>query len=438
MAKTDKLYKVLRIVLVTLAIMGCVFGLMKKVGLCADSSQISVPTEQPFIPMFQYSPLANNPEAQRNLTDDLFEFFGSSDFVLMFDNVNDVTSIKIYARTSGPFGIYAFSSWLGGSGQTINYVGTPYSGHINADGTLNGSLNVSPYGNGFYYETAGNVNNIVITIGAVNPYIPVFSARTVYDVNDMGNEGVTACLTAGVFDEGSGDDVIDFDYIQSLFDNTSEFSSDMADLISDLPTDDGTTTTGQWFSNLFSLVGGGFSGLFANIYRFFKPYLDNFHDFWVTIIDLFNDIKDNGLSVLLPTSITSMFTQFYNLGLSNNEFTVSTFLHNLIFCSPSRLNSIWTTSQTGQAVNSLKGCLTSVVNCYSATPSEHVYWRFDFSNTSLFSNVGVITINFDWYNSIRTPVITLFSVFFILGFLFLWIRKIPGIISGASSNSDDK
>jgi len=47
MAKTDKLYKVLRIVLVTLAIMGVVFGLMKKVGLCAASSD-SVITSLPF------------------------------------------------------------------------------------------------------------------------------------------------------------------------------------------------------------------------------------------------------------------------------------------------------------------------------------------------------------------------------------------------------
>jgi len=213
--------------------------------------------------------------------------------------------------------------------------------------------------------------------------------------------------------------------------NIADYSEDITP-VSDPSDTSAIGGSGGWLSKILqglnkinSSIGRGFSNIVDNLKDFFNPIFGGIETQLDSIIGGFSQFQ-------------VIVSDFYNMGVTNGEFSISTLLHNFVFCSPTRLNTIWNASQTGQAINSLKGCLTSVVNCYSATPSEHVYWRFDFSNTTLFSNVGVITINFDWYNSIRTPVITLFSVFFILGFLFLWIRKIPGIISGASSNSDDK
>jgi len=424
----NKTIKVLRIITLTLTMLLLVFALAKKVGICAASEQISVPREIPFTPMFQYSPLANDFDAQVNLVSDLNTFFGLGDYVLMFDNVNDATSIKVYARGSGPFGLYGFSSWVNGNSSSIGYVGTPYTGHINADGTLDGSLTVSPYGNGFYYESAGDTDVIYITIGSVNPFIPVYSPSIVYDVNDMGQEGNNSMLSIGLYDDNGE---IDFDALQSLVDSTGEFADNMSGFISDLPVDNGNNTVSQWLSNIFNLLGGGFSGLFNNIFTFFKPYLDSFIEFWGSLIDIITSIPSvlNDIKSILQGNgdeQSIIYSAWIN-GYNNSVFAdIATLASN---CK----NILWQIVNTPAASSVVYTINTVPVNVPNANTgaANNVYlfgqtWTLDFSWYRTASIMGK-TI-YEWVNST-------FFTFLYVGFLAALFFKLPSIIGGASGFS---
>lgn len=65
-------------------------------------------------------------------------------------------------------------------------------------------------------------------------------------------------------------------------------------------------------------------------------------------------------------------------------------------------------------------------------PAERVAFPLDFTKTDVFSSVGIIYINFDWYPPFRDTFSFFFLAFFVVAFIWHIVKEIPSIIAGFS------
>lgn len=416
----DKLRKVLIIIFTTLSIIALVFSLAKKVGLCASDSSggSSLIRQLPFQVGAGYGNTFTSEELSRIVEvceEDRIYASDSGyiqiDYICLIENGSDTINVRCFQNNAGN----GFSRYTGSSttfplsGKFRFAWGSPsgYGGCRVVSISKSSLTRINGYwaSSGSTYLDCDDLTVLAPDGSFVQSQNTNVYGMPIYISSDLIYDAVT--YFSNTPQHSQGGTLTDYsDQVQDFID------SDISQVDDTPPAD--SSSTPSWLQKILSgltkinnTIGGGFS--------------------WVK----------NGLNDVSGSKLFSFFGAFHDLGDNGSGFSIPTFLGNLLFTSPTNLQNIFDASETGQAINDMKSVVRSIHNCYTATPSEHVYWTFDFSNTIL-ENAGVITIDFDWYNSIRTPVITLFSVFFILGFIFLWLRKLPGIISGASSNSDDK
>lgn len=401
----DKTKKIIYIIVGTLTIVTLVFGLMKKVGLCASSGGINylvLPSDYdtlPF-PIVNYSPIPNDviehyvSEAYSSGWSEYLNpdwYFFISDYDNNYYIVRVATGIKL-----------SFSSSVD---EWSDFFDSSYSLNYDVDGGVQFTINKSDFSEVSREYRGSDFSKYYNTMGESSPSGGrVLVPDTIYTGYILASNVESMSIYSGF---GSGTVFYQVPSDNSLinFEEGSVTALPSLDPLSGSPdpSDSSDTLFGKlkgWLSTIQGNIYNGFKNLEENLTSFFKPYLDNIKNFFGLLTD-----KDK--------------------------------LEDFVWCDHDRAMEIIEDSEVGSTVLAFKDIGDNIFGIVNATPSDHVYWTFDFTDTIL-EPCGTITVNFDWYDRIRNVVTPLFCAFFYVGMLLLIIRKIPGIISGASSNSDDK
>lgn len=401
----DKTKKIIYIVVGTLTIITLVFSLMKKVGLCASSggtNYLVLPSDEaslPF-PIVNYSPIPN----------DIIEHYVSEAyssgwgqylnpdwyfFISDYDNNNYVVRVATGIKLSFSSSVDSWDDFFESS-YALNY---------DVDGGVQFTISKTDFSEVSREYRGSDFSKYYSSMGEASPTGGrVLVPNTIYTGYILASNSESMSIYSG-FGSGTVFYQVPSDNSGINFEEGSVTSLPSLDPLTGTPdssdTQDGLFSKLKgWLSTIQSNIYNGFKNLEENLTSFFKPYLDNIKNFFGLLTD-----KDQ--------------------------------LEDFICCDEDRALEIIEASEVGSTALAFKDIGDNIFGIVNATPSEHVYWTFDFSDTILDS-CGTITINFDWYESIRNVVTPLFCAFFYVGMLLLIIRKIPGIISGASSNSDDK
>ena len=396
----DKTRKIIYIITGTLTIISLVFMLMHKVGLCA---QVSPPSYTSDFPL-PYGPSSNIGYGSFPLTDEIIQGCISAAFDSSvgsyFSNGYSVTVYEIESNN-------AYITLSINGGDTIVDARSSFPELVSGCGVA-----FARYG----------VAEVRYTVSSGSYDVRYTGSSSSQKWCDFGNH-LSALPTGGIALETgtfiSGYPVAFSEGYNLIFDSVLVFGNPSSGYplgggsgeITTLPNLEdltGSPSSGDTNDTLFSILKGWLSTINGNIKKGFTNIYDNISSFLQPYLERFKAITDI---------------------IENPE--------DFLFCSQERQQELLQGSQVYQDVQSLQGIGQNIFGILGATASEHVYWTFDFSDTVLDS-CGVVQINFDWYDSIRNYVVPLFMAFFYVGMLLLIIRKIPGIISGASSNSDDK
>lgn len=430
--KIDKFYKVLRIISITIFLVGLIWSLMHKIGLCASDSNISSANSLPLPVGAGWGNVFTDEEigyivncAQQDLISCNDSGYVSIGAIIISEYSQDGSfHVRCYQgpgfEVSSPSTFLSTGSYLSWSFQNQNNYGGARELDFNSDGSFYSASWISNPGgitvNSFSFLSSLPDNSLGVVKGRSYTGYPIYISHdiifndVVYFSNNSSNGGFDSPGWSESFEEWINGDYNPIDTTPPSTDTTPAWLQKILNALGKLNNTEGAG---------FNLISGKIDSFFGGI----SDKIDDFKDF----------IEDK----LSNNPLITFYNTIYDLGVSGGSFSLGTLINNLCFCSPETAKSIFDSSETGQAINSFMSCGRNIANAFTASPSQHVYWTFNFQN-SVLSNAGTVTIDFDWYDSIRTPVITVFSVFFFLGFVFLIIRKIPGIISGSSSNSDDK
>ena len=249
--------------------------------------------------------------------------------------------------------------------------------------------------------TSSPTGNYVLNAGTDLALYPVYIA------DDIVYNNVTYFTTFS----GSGSDesfsLLDI-FVQNLED--LEDSSELPDL----PTPDSNDTTNTLLGKILQSLKKSNTSNIAGSFTFIQTLGDKF---------------DN---------LISFFNSLYELGLdSDGNFSLLTFFRKLLFADSTTLYGIYANSDVGGFLINLKTVVNNIFGVLTVDPADHVYLTFDFSRVTYFRSVGVVTVDFDWYIPLRSQIATVFGVFFFIGMVLLYIRKIPSFFAGLSA-SDDK
>ena len=399
----DKTKKIIYIITGTLTIISLVFMLMHKVGLCASSGGsgvVYVPSSSVELPFYIYNA---SPLSDSEIEECIATAYESAWAQYLTDNymvcVVDDNGTGIQVRVFCPDNIkmnYSWSDFFSGTGYIAIDVDSGVQMYVNKTTRAIYDVSYRSADISLSYANCGSASptggNKILQVGQIYTNYPIASNVDNWNIASNSNYNASDLVfslpaSSGITLEGGTGEVTTLPSMEDLTGSPS--SGDSNDSLFSL--------LKGWLSSINGNIKKGFTNIYDNITSFLKPYLDRFK----SVTDLIENPED------------------------------------FLFCSQERQQELLQGSQVYHDVQSLQGIGNNIFGVLGASASDHVYWTFDFSDTVLDS-CGVVQIDFDWYESIRNYVVPLFMAFFYVGMLLLIIRKIPGIISGASSNSDDK
>jgi len=390
--KDNKLYKVLRIIFLTLAIISLVFTLCKKVGLCASVNPPSYTTDFPL----PYGPGSNIGYGTFPLTDEIIQGCVSAAFDSsvgsMFSNGYSVTVYEIESNNAyitlsinGGDSIVAarssFPDLVSGCGVAFDRNGVAEVRYTVSSGSYSvrytgssSSQKWCDFGN--HLDSLPTGGNALETGTFISGYPVAFSEGYNRSYNNI---LVFANADSGInFENGEVTSLPSFD---SLPGNVTS-------------TDDQQTLFDKlkgWLSTLSGNIQKGFKNIEENLTSFFKPYLDNIKGFFEWVTEPFDPeaASDSLDSIQVISDIRS--------------------LNNVIGSS-------------------------GIFDWDNVTPSSRVAFTFDFGGAVLPHHQ--YEINFDWYTgTVKTLILSILVTFLVVGLLVTIINNIPSMIHGHSGDS---
>lgn len=443
----NKLYKILRIVFLTLAIISLVFTLCKKVGLCADSPEYSR-ADIGGVCWYGFSPFTldeiqafdqkriSDPWYANNHTDTYFIEIYSQDSNYYY--IRFVYQVSNLLMSSSKYGDGTQLDALNGyyNGNNLYLYGTNFAVGFRVDKTTHLIVDSEHYATWY-----GNYDFVYFLPETFTPGV-AYTSYPFYCNSDFftTKDGAIFLTQGGYLPSNS---LVNYDDLQSVIDSTTDFSGDMGDLIDSLPTDSGNTSIGQWLSNIFGIIGGGFQGLFRNIYQFFEPYLqgilDFFSDIYDKIVDFAADVSDWFQNLI--TTITSFFNSvkrvfdwFYEHGQdSDHQFDFMILFHYLFdFDSDAALDA-FEENKYGDFILDVRDFGSTVYNSITgASASERVFFTISLGD-HFGTHFDDIVIDFDWYANVRDMFLPYLMAFLYVSAIWLFFKRLPDIIHGVAS-----
>ena len=507
----NKLFKILRIVFLTLAILSLVFTLSKKVGLCAGESQ-TVPTVSGF-PLAVNGSLGVPSECSyvkdalplvysMAISDSIFHENDASytyfNFINEYSVAADYSYVVVECRSkrydsynlehyppsfsiADPLSSFP-SVTIGFTFENSSSYGKRYT--INSDGTVTRGYTFNPKtysvtvsdwlestpSNGYTYKST------------MSKY-PLWLSDNFYSVPLNGYSDTFPFVrssSGGTDSPGFADPELDWGAIDQIL-NTTQLISD---------TVDNTWTNFTFWQRLLNTLVQGFNNfvytgqwLLNNLVSFFKPVFDSILNALQWFVSFFNtlfsalttffesilDFVENGFQSVLTaittfknsvlgafssitTSISGFFSGlfdnirgffghlheiyewFYNHGLdSDHEFDFMVLYHYLFDFDTSAALTAFQNNKYGDFILDVRDFGSTLYNSITgATASERVFFTI-----SLGDHFGThfqdITIDFDWYASIRDTFLPYLMAFVYVSAIWLFIKRLPDIIHGAAS-----
>lgn len=384
--KQNKLYKVLRIVFLTLAIISMVFGLCKKMGHCASGGSVPSVSSLPLPVGSGWGNLFTQSEIDTivNLCIQDMETINDRDLwqigAIVLSEKDDSSQkyrFNIYAAPG--FSVSSPSDFWTSSGSKFTWSnGNNYGGCrqliLNYDFTIDSFWWMSSGGmtinsSSFLSELPNN------SLGFL--YGHSYTGYPIYINSDVVFDGVTYFTNAPQHSQGGT--LTDYsEQVQDFID------SDINGVDVDPPSD--PSSSPNWFQKILNglktinnSIGGGFS--------------------WIS----------NGIS-----GIYGYFTEPFNQSAFESSF-----------------NSIPLVSD----LRSLTGLVSSsgLFDWSSVAPASRVAFTFDFGGAVLPHHE--YEINFDWYTgNVKTIILSVVTTFLVIGLLATIINQIPSIIQGHSGD----
>lgn len=395
--KDNKLYKVLRIIFLTLAIISLVFTLCKKVGLCASSSPLpsgSYPcpedsSEWPFHIGSEFGLLSSDlienciSYAFSHKTMDNSRFIV---FVREYDQNNgSQINVSIYTNYKVRF---VFNSYTWYDSYFQYYDGSGYDVYLNSSdfSIIGGSSRNASY-NAYLRdlsEASPTGGRIVLTGQAYEGYILYSNLDEIY-LDSSSSYGANLLAwkyfpnDSGVnFENGEVTSLPSFDTLPGNVTSTD----DQQTLFDKLK---------GWLSTLSGNIQKGFKNIEENLTSFFKPYLDNIKGFFEWVTEPFD-----------PEAASDS------------------------------LEAIQAISDI-RALNNVIGT-SGIFDWDDVTPASRVAFTFDFGGSVLPHHE--YEINFDWYTgTVKTLILSILVTFLVVGLLVTIINNIPSMIHGHSGDS---
>ena len=399
MMRNNKLYKILRITFLILAIVSMTFTIFYKVGHCASSDNSNL-TDQSSIPIAVSFGYGFNPNDWSTLSQtdvvpilhaEMNNHVGSGNyrdakkyFFYEFDSSNNrITFVCVFERTNqgSSNGLYPSLCYYDSSNNTINYEQI-YKGYI--------TLNMSDLTVYDYRETFQNlvipVNTFTNVLHHNTALYPFFVNSELYDDNSV---QIYKHLATSSSRQDSIDDI----------DEGIEDSSQLPQVDDNSPSD---PTTNNFLKKLLSAL---------------KTINSTIGGVGISIIDHFKQL----ISSIGEYSIIKQFYEDYNnIRNTSSSDVVSAFQGTIIYTTYSNIRSD----------------ISSFLNMFNVTPASSApTWKIPLNGTVLYNqNYPNIVIDFGFYDRFRNTVSNILVAILTCSCVFNIIRSIPDIITGASGD----
>ena len=400
--KDNKLYKILRMIFLALAIISLVFTLCKKVGLCASVNPPSLSSEIFPLPIgvgygynsnnFIYSSEVNDAFINKISTDSSSSYlFNDSTYGIYlicmneFDLSNNRLYVNVYGWKSGrvSFSVNSSTYAITSTGSGADYYLWRCSYDFD-DQTVTMSYqgsypwSFSPYGNGRPFEDSPSGNGFVFNGNHDFYGYPLFADLTLTDTSGNLLFEVPQTDSGINFENGEVTSLPSFDPLPGIV-NPSDDQQTLFDKLK------------GWLSTLSGNIQKGFKNIEENLTSFFKPYLDNIKGFFDWVTEPFDPeaAKDELEAIQVVSDIIS--------------------LNNVV----------------GSA---------GIFDWDDVTPASRVAFTFDFGGAVLPHHQ--YEINFDWYTgTTKTLILSILVTFLVVGLLVTIINNIPSMIHGHSGDT---
>lgn len=484
----DKTRKVISIVLMTLMILSLVFGLAKKVGLCADSG-------------FSSFPLPFGVGSGYGYSSSFEDVFSQIDFQYLIDYgianglPTDLDTVIFMGFTNNRyrFGLVRSSGFVLSGNTFLDSVIT-YNYCYNM--SFSDTNLITPQ-----FDGGGGWNNPACRIGSSlvgGSFLPDTLVLN-YPIYSMSSGINDSTNTVILFDSSSSSDDFWVDFVHGFVDDTQTMLEAQQDII-----DSSTSQLSFWDKLLAWLyrinqnIINLFNGLIANLKSLFLPWFDNlilgiseivsnivdvllFYDDLLVFLESLGLDTDSGISLsnlaqVITSSISSIFNsflssfwynmglaiddiydsfpnflksllnmlysivlQFYNSGLVNGEFDLRTAIKVTFNEEVSKILFAYQTSmqatyfyQVYTLFRSASGTLENMFVDVPVPDDLSFTIPLDWSITSDDSVHTSLVLDFSWYANIKTRFLAVFMPFLWGGMVLLVLRSLPNIISGSS------
>lgn len=427
----DKPFKVIRFIFYTIAIISMVFGLAKKVGLCASS----VPTSYPLPIGDGYGYGGNlSSEFLNTIIPQLINPSNPPDLITCTSfNDNGVFYFNVY------FGLNSInltgSSNLNSRGE-ISYSANRVIGKIIRNGVIDGT-NYSSFSpntcipSNYVLPVSGNEFYVYLQRNVFIPSYPLYLndniSESIYsdyfyflDESSGGDDSSGGSITinghsvgGGTISSGDGSS----GGADGSFDLEFDFDLDIPDYSGQLDNIGGSLDS---ISGAVDDLGGAIDDLSGKqdtsntLLGQIKSSLDRLHlyleDGVGTVQDYLEDIYEK------LSDLYDYITEPFNETKFNNK-----------------LSSL----QISQDINSLRGSVNSITSTFNVSASSSSDMRFEIPFTLPYINYSdVAVIDFAWYENIRNTIAPFIVAFLSFGFILSLIRSIPGIFHGNAPDNE--
>ena len=417
----------LRIITLTLSIVLSVFFIATRIAHCEEGEVIYHPTEIPFNASWDYSPFKDNRQAQQNAKTAIEQAFTAKGwtpdryFLTFYSMNNGIYTCRVWynggRQNSGlyEYGTYLMEDWLSGTSNRSGIIAEQGTISLTSNGELyDNSLPTQPDTNSFQNYFTNNVSTVTLTKGSINRGVPVYMVGYLTDITGNSLNVDTGNVTM-VAEEEPAPDWLESALIE-VQEKTQIIAGDANQTIDTLS----QAQLGNWFQNIIDQIHNSTVWAFNNLQSFFYPFTYNIQKFLQIITDKIQNIVD-GFTIF--DEIKQILTVIKNAVA--NDLTAG------------GIAETWETnfqqSDIYRLVNfgkDVKTALQSLGNVEANAPVITV----NMDNT-FFGNAGSYTFEFTWYDSIRTPIVTFITAFWLTGLAIHLLTQIPNMIHGVSGTA---
>lgn len=207
----------------------------------------------------------------------------------------------------------------------------------------------------------------------------------------------------------------------------------------------------NWFVYFGDLIKYGFAKVISNLQNLIKTFYNNLNSLFAPLLkdikDLLSSIAANDFSQLITflethfsgfATIRQFFAAFYQIGLYNNEFSVSYFLQHLIVPSWSEFRTCITNHDDFHIISIGYIGWQKVLSTFTTITSVEQAHVFHVPSCTFHGQeIGDFDIDFSWYQPYKVYGDSMISAFLVFFYFYWFITSLSGHLRGYTSIAGD-